>query len=466
MSSRPVTISDFALWMGVEREIVSSLGARSLPDIWMDSRKITPGDLFLALPGEERDGHDYVVTALEQGACAAIVSSLEKIPGAFRDRVLLVHNPLEAVSAAARAYRRYLDIPCIGITGSNGKTTTARFLRTILEQNYRVGGTEGNWNNHIGLPLSILRLTGHEDLAVFELGANHGGEIFDLAEILEPDMGIITNIGYAHVGCFGGIEKTAAAKFELAEVLGLHQGVLYVNGDDSHSMEQMRHSAYAGLTMCTFGTSEAASLRAENVYCTSEGTYGFTYHGEDFHIPLPGRHFVYAMLPALALAESMGVDSDMVRSVLATLRPAPLRGEVRNTGQYTLVLDCYNANPSSMNAAFQMMHDMPAPSGRLVSISGDMAELGAYSDSLHRNCGAAAAEYGMEVIIHIGEFGAALCEGAMMAGMDQEVCHCFASKDAFITAAPQLLAPGDRILLKGSRASELETLIPFLTGEV
>jgi UDP-N-acetylmuramoyl-tripeptide--D-alanyl-D-alanine ligase len=456
---RPVNLEKCAAWMGVAREVNENLRNLPLPDIWMDSRKIQKGDIFLALEGQKRDGHEYISAAFENGACAAVVAEKKKadIPSRYHSRLLCVDDPLTAVTKAAREYRNYLDIPVIAVTGSNGKTTSARFLYALLSQKYRVGRTRGNWNNHIGVPLSLLRLQGDEDMAVFELGANHRFEIAENAAIVRPDMGVITNIGYAHVGYFGGIEKTVEAKFELAEVVQSLGGTLYLNGDDRRIREYSRNKGFDSLY---FGLSENADIRGENVQCQKDGTYTFRFRGSRFHLPIPGRHFIYALLPALELAFQLGISKDDCRAALKNLTSGDMRGEIVTRKDITWIVDCYNSNPSSMDSAMKLLCDYPAQGGRRVVIAGEMHELEEYSEKLHRWVGERAVRLGIDMVVALGDAARGIYEGARDAGMDEATLVYLKSVEE-MEAAAHILTPGDVVLLKGSRVAKMERILDF-----
>ncbi|MGM0461323.1 MAG: UDP-N-acetylmuramoyl-tripeptide--D-alanyl-D-alanine ligase [Fibrobacterota bacterium] len=461
---RPVNLDKFAAWMGVSRDVNENLRDLPLPDIWMDSRKIQEGDMFLALEGEARDGHEYISAAFENGACAAVVAEKKRadIPSRHHSRLLCVDDPLAAVAKAAREYRNHLDIPVIAVTGSNGKTTTARFLYALLSQKYRVGRTRENWNNHIGVPLSLLRLQGDEDMAVFELGANHRFEIAENAAIVRPDMGVITNIGYAHVGYFGGIEKTVEAKFELAEVVQSLGGTLYLNGDDRRIREYRNKKGFDSLY---FGLSENVDIRGEDPQCKEDGTYTFRFRGSRFHLPMPGRHFMYALLPALELAFQLGISKNDCRAALKKLTPGDMRGEIVTRNEIIWIVDCYNSNPSSMDSAMKLLCDYPTQGGRRVVIAGDMHELEEYSEKLHRWVGERAVMLGIDMLVALGDAARGIYEGARDAGMDEASLVYLKSLDE-MKGATRILTPGDVVLLKGSRAAGMERILDFFPEKV
>ena len=453
------TIGDFIEWLGsptVSDELYKELFAVPLPPIWMDSRKIEEGDIFLALAGELRDGHDYVETALNNGARCALVAQggMAQIPNELHHRCIVVEDPLASVQQAAFQFRQTLSIPVITIAGSNGKTTTAHYLTTVLSTELRVGGTVGNWNNHIGVPLSILRLSGDEDVAIFEVGANHVGEIADLVEIIQPTIGVITNIGYAHVGLFGGIEKTAGAKFELARFLAIKGGELYINSDDQRSVKQ---ATIDFPTAQLFGSTEKAVVKACDISCSPQGNYSFTLNNHRYTLATAGIHSIYSLLPALAIAQKLGLSQTSIDRGVAALRPASMRGGIEVVAGVSYILDCYNANPSSMKTAAKLLQDIPN-SSRKIAVLGDMKELGSYDAELHAEVGALYGELGIDTIIAIGHSALTLIKGALSVGFAKEKCHSFPSVQEATAFFARFVQVGDLVLLKGSRGIALETL--------
>ncbi len=430
--------------------------------IWMDSRKIESGDLFVALKGDLVDGHDFVEIALNAGAVAALVeeTAMNRYTSEIQAKLIPVKDPLEALQNGAREYRRLLNIPFVAITGSNGKTTSSNFMKEILSVGFTVGTTHGNFNNHIGLPLSIFRMNGMEDIAVIEMGANHVGEIGELCAIAEPDMGVITNIGYAHVGEFGGVENTAAAKFQLAEAIQKIDGLLFLNGDDRVSVEtNMKREIPAFY----FGTRDHNSELATNVTCSSEGCYSFDFKDVRYELQIPGKHFMYSLLPALAIAYRLNIKSDELQAKVKEIQPANLRGTIREINGVRYIEDCYNANPSSMKVAADLLRDIPA-SGKKIVVAGDMRELGEYTDELHRDCGAYFAEVKTDIVIAVGDHGGAVIEGAKAGGMNGESLFVCPTIESAADLIRNIVNKNDLVLMKGSRGIGLEKIFPLLEG--
>jgi UDP-N-acetylmuramoyl-tripeptide--D-alanyl-D-alanine ligase len=343
------------------------------PAISTDSRKIAPGSLFFALKGEAFDGNRFAEAAVQQGAAYSVVDDEQFYSG---ERCILVKDGLAALQDLAAHHRRQFNIPFIGITGSNGKTTTKELIKAVLARKYKVHATEGNLNNHIGVPLTLLSITPAVEIAIIEMGANHVGEIAALCEIARPDYGLITNIGRAHIGEFGSFEKIVEAKSELYKYIRSHNGKVFI-----YSEHEMLMSLSAGIEKITYGT-------AENNFCSSlfQGSNPFLkigFDAESITTQLIGKYNYENAAAAICIGKYFQVGAVQIKEAIEGYVPSNNRSQVVMTQLNTLVMDAYNANPSSMRAAIDNFYDMEGESKWLVL--GDMLELGAYEIDEHKN---------------------------------------------------------------------------------
>jgi UDP-N-acetylmuramoyl-tripeptide--D-alanyl-D-alanine ligase len=420
-----------------------------------DTRALVPGALFVALKGDRFDAHDFLAVALDGGVGGLLVSTPPAGSGAVP--VILVSDTLLALQALARAVRRASRARVVAITGSAGKTTTKEVTADLLEGTYRVFRNRGNLNNHIGLPLSLIELRHAPDVAVVELGMNHAGEIRTLVAIAEPDVRVWTNVGDAHIGHFGSRHAVADAKAEILES-PTPNAVVVANADDPLVMA---HVSQSSLRRVTFGESAGADVRAINIVDSGfDGatadvvTAGGTCHVQ---VPLPGRAHLLNVLAAMAVAIELDVPMRAIESRVAALRPVARRGaSMRMPNGVRVVDDSYNASPAAVTAALVALAATPV-TGRRIAVLGDMLELGAASAALHQECGRAAAEAGVDVLIAIGTDGAdALAAGAHEGGLARERIHRFKDSASAAAAVLTLVAPGDVVLVKGSRGTRTD----------
>jgi UDP-N-acetylmuramoyl-tripeptide--D-alanyl-D-alanine ligase len=450
-------------WMRATTRLSASEQAVVARRIWNDSREVRQGDVFVAIATEKDDGHRYVANAFAAGAAAVVVarSKLAQLSRTEQKRAIAVTDPLLALQRCGRRYRRELDLPIIGITGSSGKTTTRAFIAAVLRARFIVGETYTNWNNHLGVPLTLLRFGGNEDFGVIEMGANHVGEIRALSKIALPDIAVITNIGYSHVGLFGGLANTTKAKFEIAEGLG-RSGFMLLNGDDPRLWAGARRY---GKETVWYGVSPRCSVRAENIAVTPDMRTVFSVDGEQFELSMPGRHFVYSALPALYLGREFGVPVDAIANVLRAIRPVSLRGGIERKNGAAFIVDCYNANPSSMAAGLALLADV-APADARVAIVGDMLELGRHAKQLHRVLGKRIVDMGVSRLLAVGEFARDMADAALRAGMDGDSILTAPDAGSAVEPARRLIREGDTVLLKASRGIHLETVFErFAEGD-
>ena len=424
----------------------------------IDSRTIQPGELFFAVKGERLDGHDFVEQALSRGAVAAVVekTQLTRYPKAVS--LLAVENTLVALQTLATAVRKKWGKTAIGVTGSMGKTTTKEALSHLLSIRYRVHRTKGNFNNHFGLPLGLLTLEPEHDLAVVEMGMSNPGEIAALARIALPNQGVVTNVAPVHLERFDSLAGIARAKYELIESLP-HGGTAVLNADDDYVSQFGRD--FKGKVIL-FGLKTTADVRAEDIETLgSEGTrFALISHDvrQSMHSPLLGKHNVYNVLAAVALAGEHGITPSEIAAALPSLHATDKRGQVVKVGNISVLYDCYNSSPKALIAAVETLTAMPAQ--RRIVVAGEMLELGPSGEQLHRECGRYIAGIGAEsqeskVDFLLGVRGLAepMVEAAQDAGMKAEFVATPEEAGAWLADETR---DGDVVLLKASRGVKLE----------
>src|SRR5580700_6215292 len=419
----------------------------------VDTRTQNAGDVYFALRGPNFDGHNFIAAAMEKGAAAVVVERGWDVPlgapigepgGAqFAANELLVDDTLKALEDLGAWARLRWGGEVIGVTGSAGKTTTKDAIAHLLADEMPVGKTWGNFNNHVGVPLSILRLADGCRAAVLEMGMNHAGEIRDLAAIAKPQIGVVTNVGYAHVEFFDDIEGVAAAKRELIEALP-RDGVAVLNADDPRVARF--GEAHPGRTV-TFGFAGTADVRAESIEATAAGAR-FRALGVDFETGLTGSHAVSNLLAAIAVAREFGIAPERLREPVRTFTVGKMRGERMEHNGITIWNDCYNANPEAVERMIDVLSQTPA--ARRIAVLGEMLELGHASDALHRQVGRYAAEHGIDFVIGVRGSARALVDAAGAAA------RFFEEPVAAGDFVRSIARPGDAILFKGSRGVRME----------
>jgi UDP-N-acetylmuramoyl-tripeptide--D-alanyl-D-alanine ligase len=416
----------------------------------IDSRTIGPGELFFAVKGERFDGHDFVSSALEKGAVAAVVSKDQINRYADKSLLLAVDNTLVALQTLATAVRKLWDKPLVGITGSAGKTTTKEAIAHVLGSRYRVLKSEGNFNNHFGLPLMLLKLEPEHDVAVIEMGMSHAGEIRALAKIALPEIGVVTNVAPVHLEFFDSLAGIARAKYELIESLP-SSGMAVLNADDEYVSQFGRN--FKGKVV-RYGTSPASDVRAENIQAHgAEGSeFDVVVAGARQHarLALVGEHNVLNALAAVAVGLARGLTLSDATAALATLTPATQRGQVVQLGNITIINDCYNSNPKALRAMIDALASMNAR--RRIVVAGEMLELGPAGEEMHRAAGRHIAENKIDILVGVRGLAEAMVEAARPATRAEFV--------ATPEEAGEWLAretrDGDLVLLKASRGVKLE----------
>jgi UDP-N-acetylmuramoyl-tripeptide--D-alanyl-D-alanine ligase len=444
--------------------------AQVIGDVSIDTRTLQPGDLFVAIRGERFDGHQYLVEAFTKGATGFLVDRQGRAlaPAALAPGLVLivVEDTVRALQSMARDVRRRSGTRVVAITGSAGKTTTKEITAEFLAARFRVVRNRGNLNNHIGLPLSLLELRGQPDVAVVELGMNHPGEIRTLVGIAEPEVRVWTNVGDAHVGFFASADAIADAKAEILEA-PTPESVVVANADDPRVMARV--NGFGGRVI-TFGTHAEADVTATDI--ESRGLEGMaarvrTPAGEArVETALLGLGNLSNVLAATAVAHHFGVGLDACVSRAARLRPASHRGELlRLPGGITLIDDSYNSSPAALRRSLETVATATG-SARKTAVLGEMLELGAHAEGLHRECGEAAARAGLDLLVAVGgPAAAALAEAAVSAGMDRAAVAHVATSEEATRVCLERMRPGDLVLVKGSRSIRTDVVVERLKAE-
>jgi UDP-N-acetylmuramoyl-tripeptide--D-alanyl-D-alanine ligase len=444
----------------VAGRIVAGDPDQTVGNIVTDSRALQNGDFFIALRGARFDGHEYVAEAFERGALGVLVDNVPAGHASTEQQVVIaVSDTTVALQDLAHAVREATETKVVAITGSAGKTTTKDTIADFLSESYRVVKNKGNLNNHIGLPLSLMQLRDRPDVAVMELGMNHTGEISTLVAIADPDVRVWTNVGDAHLGFFESAEAIADAKAEILERAEAHD-VLVCNADDPRVMA--RASRFAG-RLVSFGEAYGASVRATDVEDLGLGgmraRVGTPMGERAIETPLLGRGNLANVLAATAVAVEFGIPLDAIAARAARLRPSDRRGAVhRLAGGVTLVDDSYNSSPAALKRALDVIANEPR-AVRKIAVLGEMLELGAFSDELHRSTGRAAAAAGLDMLFVVGgEPARQLADAAIDAGMDTASVTYFEQSAAAAPVIAAAIRSGDVVLVKGSRGTRTDVI--------
>ena len=430
-----------------------------------DSRSVAEGDLYVALCGERFDGHDFVAEALASGASAAVVSRpVEVLP---HEQLYSVEDTLVALGALAAYRRQALDVPVVAITGSSGKTSTKDLAQAAIAGGARVHATSGNFNNRIGMPLTLLATPSEVEVVILELGSNEPGEIATLAAIAQPDIGVVTTVGESHLEKLGSLEGVLEEKLDLLRAVA-SRGTCVV-GDEPATLVDGARAICPSVRVAGWGERADPTLRPQQVEVDAFGGHRFQWHGESVTLALPGRHSVANAMIALAIAELVGVEAKDAVQGIARAEPGSLRGEVRRIGGLTVVVDCYNANPQSVRAALDLLHGQSTAS-RTVAVLGTMLELGEAAARLHEETLSYALELDIDLVVATGAFAAADVVTAHKAtatggtaatrAADRVLCA-----DDWQSAYPFLrerLDGDEVVLLKASRGVALEGILPSL----
>ena len=418
----------------------------------VDSRLVANGNLFFAIPGERVDGHRFVNQTLENGAAAAVVEhDIEDCIGP----VIKVGNTQKALMDIAAFYRDGFDIPVIGITGSVGKTSTKEMIATVLGRKYNVLKTEGNFNNEIGMPLTLFKVRPEHEAAVVEMGINHFGEMERMASAARPDMFVITNIGDCHLEFLGDRDGVLAAKTEGLKFMP-NGAPLILNGDD----EQLQKlSGRAGLKVLYYSLERTdAAAYATDIVSNGPAGSDFTLHLGDesvnVRVPVPGRHMVANALAAALVGQELGMDINMIKFGIESVETISGRSHFIKAGGVTIIDDCYNANPASMKASLEVLSQCP---GRRIAVLGDMGELGVNERQLHYEVGEYIAGLGLDAVFMSGELAEEISKGAGDNGLDD--LYYIKEKETMSDILCHYVKPGDTVLVKASHFMQFDSLI-------
>ena len=440
-------------------EVASALGAdpsgypeREITNVTLDSREVNDGSLFIAVKGDRFDAHDFVPDVLAKGAAAAVCE--KRIEDVEQARMIYVPDTRRALLALAKHYRAGFDIPVVGLTGSVGKTTTKEMVAAVLSQKYRTLATQGNFNNEVGLPKMCFKLDSSYEAAVFEMGMSGFGEISRLTDVARPTIGIITNIGVSHIEMLGSREGILKAKMEILEGMS-PSAPLIINGDNDLLPKGVEGIANP-VVVCGISCPHA-DCRAESIRQSQDSmSFVINYRGSRYPMELPavGMHNVYNACIAFACGMLLNVSPEQAVKGLSEYVPTGMRQKIVRRGGITVIEDCYNASPDSIKASLRVLRDLDCK--RRIAVLGDMKELGSYSRTAHLECGAAAAENGVDVLLAYGPEAKAYVEGAE--GGIPTALH-FDDKRELVMKLCSMLQEGDAVLFKASRAMKLEEAI-------
>ena len=435
----------------------ADLSEREVSSVVIDSRKAEKDSLFVAIKGARVDGHSFIPQVMEKGAlCAVSEQDLGDVPYPY----IKVGSCEQALKDIAEHYRRSLDIRVVGISGSVGKTSTKEMIASVLGQKFNVLKTEGNFNNEIGLPLTVFNIREEHEIAVLEMGISHFGEMTRLAKIARPDICVITNIGVAHIESLGSRDGILKAKTEMFQYMN-PEGTIILNGDDDKLRGFVPEN---GVSPVYFGLDPSCPYHAEKT--ENKGLRGtdaeFVTPDSRFraHISIPGGHMVYNALAGIAVGTALGMTPDEMARGIEALVPIVGRNNLIETERWSIIDDCYNANPASMKSSLDVL---ACADTRTVAILGDMFELGASEKEMHYEVGAYAAEKGISVLICIGGLSAETARGARESsdGAAMEILH-YSTKEDFFKEMNDVLKKDDTILVKASHGMEFTEIVNFL----
>ncbi len=432
----------------------SSLSGKSVSSVVIDSRKVESNSLFVPIKGDHVDGNDYILDAFEKGAIAAFTDTKLFTPPQGK-YLIYVDNVRKALLALGRYYKNMFDIPFVAITGSVGKTTTKDMIASVLKQKYNTLATEGNYNNDLGVPLTLFRLKDYHEVAIIEMGMNHAGEIQQLAETVEPSIAVISNVGVAHIEFLGSRENILSAKCEIFNSMKL-TGLGICNADDD--MLPTIEGKYKFRTEW-FSTKKKADVYASNLSVESMTQTKCTVHTKkgdiDLTVPMGGEHMVSNALAAVSVGLALDIPLVDIKRGIEMFEPSKNRLALIDLPKnVTLLNDSYNANPVSMKASIDILSEAAQ---RTVAVLGYMGELGSFAPKMHEEVGSYIALKKIDVVYYVGGCGTEITNGAKENGMEH--FYAFDTKEALWEALSKDIKENDTILVKGSRSMALETIV-------
>ncbi|MCU5746549.1 UDP-N-acetylmuramoyl-tripeptide--D-alanyl-D-alanine ligase [Staphylococcus sp. SQ8-PEA] len=447
-----VTLREIEQWIDCTVDAINL--DTKIKGVTIDSRQVKDGMLFIPFKGENVDGHRFVKQALEAGAGACFHQKDTELEEQVDGPIIWVENPLEALQELAKAYLQYVNPKVIGVTGSNGKTSTKDMIESVLSSEFKVKKTQGNYNNEIGLPLTILELDNDTEVSILEMGMSGFHEIEALSKLAEPDIGLVTNIGESHMQDLGSREGIAKAKFEMT--VGMKDGGLFIYDGDEPLLDPLV-SKLDHLETLSVGTSQESNYNCELRAVNEEGIH-FTINNEAYHLPVLGKHNMKNAAMAVAVGRSLGLDYTTICRNLSRVQLTGMRMEQHLTHDGTLIInDAYNASPTSMKAAIDTLSGIEE--GNKILVLGDMLELGDLSEVMHASVGEHMHKKGIDYVYTYGQLSHAISKAS--SSYVRESRH-FDDKAELIKALQSIIEPKDKVLVKGSRGMKLEEVVQAL----
>jgi UDP-N-acetylmuramoyl-tripeptide--D-alanyl-D-alanine ligase len=431
-------------------------------DISIDSRKVDKGYMFIPIIGERFDGHSFIEDAFNKGASVALTSkSIDNIEKYSDKTIIKVDDTLKALQDIAKYFLLKLNLPVVAVTGSTGKTTTKELIYNVLSQKYRVLKNEGNFNNHIGLPLTLLNLNNNHEIVVLEMGMSGRGEIDLLSKIATPQTGVITNIGVSHIEKLGSQEEIFNAKMELTNYMD-ENSVLIINGDDKFLKTLKNRKTKYGKVFA--GLNKNNNIYATDTSNSNEYGIAFTLHLNNntynFDLKIPGRHNIYNALLAICVGLHYNVSMNDIIKGINSYTGNNMRLNIINLKDIKIVNDCYNASPDSMKAALEVLRQVDCK--RKISVLGDMFEMGNFSENAHISVGHSVYEYNVDILITVGDKARNIAKGAVQRGFKEKDVFITENNSQAIEILKKIMKAGDTILVKGSRGMHMEEIVEFL----